>query len=60
MSQAEAKPSTKQRLAAIVQGFDDFDTEMKTGTRVDKTKCYLAACAIFLFVHCYVATSGER
>ncbi len=27
-------PSTKQRLAAIVQGFDDFDAEMKTGTRV--------------------------
>jgi hypothetical protein len=32
--QAEAKPSTKQRLAAIVQGFDDFDSDMKTGTRV--------------------------
>lgn len=32
---AEAKPSTKQRLAAIVQGFDDFDAEMKTGTRVN-------------------------
>ncbi|CAM9671022.1 unnamed protein product [Ectocarpus fasciculatus] len=38
MSQAEAKPSTKQRLAAIVQGFDDFDTEMKTGTRQRREK----------------------
>lgn len=30
----EKGPSTKDRLASIVQGFDDFDTEMKTGTRV--------------------------
>jgi hypothetical protein len=27
-------PSTKERLASIVQGFDAFDSEMKTGTRV--------------------------
>lgn len=28
------QPSTKERLAAIVNGFDDFDSEMKIGTRV--------------------------
>ena len=28
------QPSTKQKLAAIVNGFDDFDSEMKIGTRV--------------------------
>ena len=27
-------PTTKQKLAAIVNGFDDFDSEMKIGTRV--------------------------
>eukprot|EP00596_Hydrurales_sp_CCMP1899_P004510 CAMPEP_0119038126 /NCGR_PEP_ID=MMETSP1177-20130426/6843_1 /TAXON_ID=2985 /ORGANISM="Ochromonas sp, Strain CCMP1899" /LENGTH=256 /DNA_ID=CAMNT_0007000277 /DNA_START=180 /DNA_END=950 /DNA_ORIENTATION=- len=27
------QPSTKERLAAIVNGFDDFDSEMKIGTR---------------------------
>ena len=28
------QPSTKEKLAAIVNGFDDFDSEMKIGTRV--------------------------
>ena len=27
------QPSTKEKLAAIVNGFDDFDSEMKIGTR---------------------------
>lgn len=27
-------PSTKERLASVVQGFDSFDSEMKIGTRV--------------------------
>jgi hypothetical protein len=29
-------PSTKERLASIVEGFDSFDSEMKIGTRVSK------------------------
>ena len=32
------QPSTKQKLAAIVNGFDDFDSEMKSGTRVCHVK----------------------
>lgn len=31
-------PSTKEKLASIVQGFDDFDSEMKIGTRQRKEK----------------------
>jgi len=31
-------PSTKERLATIVQGFDTFDSEMKTGTRQRREK----------------------
>lgn len=27
-------PTTKQKLSSIVQGFDEFDVEMKRGTRV--------------------------
>jgi hypothetical protein len=35
MAASEDKmPSTKERLASIVQGFESFDTEMKIGTRV--------------------------
>lgn len=35
MSDAIPKPpSTKEKLATIVHGFDEFDTEMKRGTRV--------------------------
>jgi hypothetical protein len=30
----KALPSTKERLASVVQGFDSFDSEMKIGTRV--------------------------
>lgn len=60
MSQAEAKPSTKQRLAAIVQGFDDFDTEMKTGTRVDKTKCYFAAVCYILICPLLCSNVGRK
>lgn len=30
----QKQPSTKEKLAAIVNGFDDFDSEMKIGTRV--------------------------
>jgi hypothetical protein len=38
-SSADGKgPTTKQRLAAIVQGFDEFDVEMKTGTRQRREK----------------------
>lgn len=31
-------PSTKERLASIVQGFDEFDSDMKIGTRQRREK----------------------
>jgi hypothetical protein len=34
----EKGPATKDRLISIVQGFDDFDSEMKSGTRIRKEK----------------------
>jgi hypothetical protein len=34
MAHLSKEPTTKDKLATIVQGFDDFDTEMKRGTRV--------------------------
>lgn len=34
----EKGPATKERLASIVQGFDDFDADMKTGTRIRREK----------------------
>lgn len=34
MSEVPRPPSTKEKLATIVHGFDEFDTEMKRGTRV--------------------------
>ena len=34
----EKGPATKDRLASIVSGFDDFDSDMKTGTRIRREK----------------------
>ena len=34
MSNLLKAPTTKDKLASIVQGFDEFDSEMKVGTRV--------------------------
>lgn len=34
MSVVEKGPSTKDKLSSIVHGFDEFDLEMKKGTRV--------------------------
>ena len=34
MSVVEKGPSTKEKLSSIVHGFDEFDLEMKKGTRV--------------------------
>jgi len=34
-------PTTKDKLASIVQGFDDFDSEMKVGTRVNSNNCIM-------------------
>lgn len=34
MSTIPKGPSTKDKLATIVKGFDDFDSEMRKGTRV--------------------------
>lgn len=38
MAEPPNAPSTKERLATIVQGFDTFDSEMKTGTRQRREK----------------------
>jgi len=39
MAQSQQKgPSTKERLASIVEGFNSFDTEMKIGTRQRREK----------------------
>lgn len=35
-SSSSRAPSTKDKLSSIVQGFDDFDTEMRRGTRVSQ------------------------
>jgi hypothetical protein len=40
------QPSTKERLAAIVNGFDDFDSEMKIGTRVR-----LCMKHVYIYIH---------
>eukprot|EP01031_Cornospumella_fuschlensis_P041753 gene41753-50959_t len=37
-SNSSRGPSTKDKLSSIVQGFDDFDTEMKRGTRLRREK----------------------
>lgn len=34
MAHLSKEPTTKEKLQTIVSGFDDFDTEMKKGTRV--------------------------
>ncbi len=34
MAEIPRGPTTKEKLASIVHGFDEFDTEMKRGTRV--------------------------
>ena len=34
MAEIPRGPTTKEKLATIVSGFDEFDTEMKRGTRV--------------------------
>jgi hypothetical protein len=33
-------PTTKEKLAGIVSGFDEFDSEMKIGTRVSVFAAY--------------------
>ena len=38
MSEARGGPSTKERLSSIVSGFDDFNNEMKIGTRLRREK----------------------
>jgi hypothetical protein len=37
-SDADSKPSTKDKFASIVGGFDTFDSEMKSGTRIRREK----------------------
>lgn len=34
MAHLSNDPTTKDKLQSIVQGFDDFDAEMRRGTRV--------------------------
>mmetsp|Transcript_33323 Transcript_33323/g.55954 ORF Transcript_33323/g.55954 Transcript_33323/m.55954 type:complete len:258 (+) Transcript_33323:118-891(+) len=38
MADIPAPPTTKEKLATIVSGFDEFDTEMKRGTRQRREK----------------------
>ena len=46
----EKGPATKERLSSIVQGFDDFDSEMKSGTRVSISILFYFQCIILKFV----------
>lgn len=41
MAHLAKEPNTKEKLNSIVQGFDDFDTEMRRGTRVSRTDLYI-------------------
>lgn len=41
-------PSTKDKLATIVSGFDEFDLEMKRGTRVSICLRYLSLSKLYL------------
>lgn len=38
MAHLAREPTTKEKLHTIVQGFDDFDTEMRKGTRLRREK----------------------
>jgi hypothetical protein len=38
-------PTTKEKLAGIVSGFDEFDSEMKIGTRVNDC---ITRCTVFV------------
>ena len=38
MSNNRQDPSTKERLSSIVHGFDEFESEMKIGTRQRREK----------------------
>lgn len=38
MAHLDHEPTTKDKLSSIVQGFDDFDTEMRRGTRLRREK----------------------
>lgn len=41
-------PSTKDKLNTIVSGFDDFDSEMKRGTRVNLMPLFLKELVIII------------
>jgi hypothetical protein len=43
-------PTTKEKLATIVSGFDEFDTEMKRGTRVSAYVSLAAYSCVTCFV----------
>lgn len=38
MAHLTNEPTTKEKLASIVSGFDEFDIEMKRGTRLRREK----------------------
>ena len=59
MAHLSKEPTTKEKLATIVQGFDDFDHEMKRGTRVSH---FIRCCAkLLLLSHSNrICSSDER
>ena len=57
MAEIPRGPTTKEKLASIVHGFDEFDTEMKRGTRVSlnirPATCTLQATKIDTIIYIY-------
>lgn len=51
MAHLSNEPTTKEKLATIVHGFDDFDTEMRKGTRASfhLTKLYFNKTELLIF-----------
>ena len=52
----EKAPSTKERLKSIVNDFDNFDSEMKIGTRV----IYKFGLIILFIISFDIATPRKR
>lgn len=50
MAHLEKDPSTKEKLASIVQGFDEFDIEMKRGTRVSRGLLHAFALIVLTYM----------
>lgn len=53
MAEIPRGPTTKEKLASIVHGFDEFDTEMKRGTRVSLQWKVYARCKQLILTRWY-------